>query len=241
METKLLRYLELLLKIMESVTNSKKLTALESGEFNNISKNLIEFLIINPGGLIFLEDTKKIKACKLAVEKLFELYTSDELYEEILEGGFGGLLFNELDSYAYRIKNLNPIFFSIKPKNKEFNIYYNEAMRCWLYGLSNSSIIIMASLLENILKEKLKKFSQKELLEILKNIKHIGKNKKQISFKDIIDIAKSKEIISKKSRVSADNLRERRNKIVHKGLDIDSDEALKLLNDTKNIFEKLFN
>jgi len=199
-------------------------------------------LSTNPGGLIFIENKEKIEACRVAVEKLFELYTPDELYEEILEGGFGGLMFDELDSYAYRAKKLMPIFLSIKPENKKFYTYYNEAMKCWLYGLSNSSIIIIASLLENILKDRLKDFSQKELLYIIEILKADKKNRRvQINFENLIDIAEYKGILSNKSKISSHDLRDKRNKIAHNGYNINSDEALDLINNTKTIFEELFN
>jgi len=228
MEAKLLRYIELLIKIYESVEDPKKLTESVSVEFNNILKYLIEFLISNPGGLIFIENKEKIKACKFAVEKVFKFYTPNEIYEEILDGGFGGLMFDELRAYTYRVRKLIPTFVSIKFENNEFNVYYNEAMKCWLYGLCNSSIIIIATYLENILKDKLISISKMEL--------HDRNN-----FENIINIAEYNRLISNKSKLSAHNLRGKRNMIVHHGYKISSDNALELIKETKDIVEELFN
>jgi len=242
MEKDLLRYIELLIRIIESVRDSSELKESESEELNKISKKLIEFLITNPGGLIFIENKEKINALKFAVKKLFELYPPDEIYEEILEGGFGGLMFDELDAYAYRVKKLMPTFLSKRPENDEFFVYYNEAMRCWLYGLNNSSIIIVTSLLENILKDMLKNFSQKELLKIIEIIRADEEYRRvQINFENLIDIAEYKGILSNKSKNSSHDLRKIRNKIVHKGYNIDSDKSLELLTNTKEILEELFN
>ena len=242
MEYKLIRYIELSIKLIESFSGSAKLTKSESDEFNKISKDVIEFLITKPGGLIFIENKKRIKACKFAVEKVLELHTSDELYDEVLEGGFNGLMFDELDTYTSRVRRLRPTFLSITPDNKEFYTYYDEAMRCWLYGLNNSSIIIIATLLENILKERLSDFNQKEIIKILEIIRADEKFKRvEINFDVLIDIAEYKGWLSEENKLSAHRLRKKRNKIVHNGLNISSNEAIDLINKTKNIFEELYN
>ena len=241
-ESKLKRYLELFIKIIEeSLDSEKKFSEEESNEFNEICKTLIEELITNPGGLIFIDEKEKIKTYKFGVEKLFELYSSEELFEEILGGGFGGLMFDELDNYVYRAKKLMPTFISIRPDSKDFfYTYYNEAMRCWLYGLTNSSLIITASLLENLLKEQINNLSQQEVQEVLKIVKADEKYKGiEVSFENLIDIAEIKGIISRKSKNTAHILRKKRNKIVHTGLNIDSDNSLELITKTKKIFEEL--
>lgn len=242
-ESNLKRYLELFKKIVEeAVYDEKKLSEEESNEFNDLCKNLIEYLIKNPGGLIFVKEKEKIKAYKFVVEKLLEIYSTDELFEEIIMGGFGGLMFDELDSYIYRAKKLIPTFISINPEQKEFYTYYNEAMRCWLYGLTNSSIIIIASLLENLLNEKINELSQEEIQKILRIIKVDNKYQGiEISFENLINIAETKGILSKKSKITAHRLRKIRNKVVHSGYNIDSDQALKLIKKIKEIIEEMFN
>ena len=237
LENKFKRYLELFIKIVDDVIEGdKKLSEDESNEFNDICKNLIEYLITNPGWLIFVEDKEKIKAYRFGAEKLFELYTSEELYEEIMGEGFGGLMFDELDNYVYRAKKLSPTFISVRPDNKEFYSYYDEAMRCWLYGLNNSSIIITASLLENLLKDEINNLSQEEIQNVLKIFKSDDKYKGvEVNFAEI------KCINAKSSNKSAHKLRKKRNKIVHTGISIDSDEALKLIINTKESFEELLN
>jgi hypothetical protein len=240
MENQIKRYIELLVKLFESSRDKKKLSQSESEEFNRICKDLFESLIYNPGGLIFVENTDRIDAYKFAIDRLFELYSREEIWEELSQGGFGGLIFEEMDNYADRVKKLKPTFISIKPEIKEFYTYYNEAMRCWLYGLNNSSIIIISSLLENLIKDKIEELNPEEVLEIIKSsdnkYKGIG-----INFEKLIDIAEYKNFISTDNKDAAHNLRKTRNKIVHTGRMIDTNKSLELIEKTKNIIEELLN
>ena len=76
MQKQLERYLDLLVKIVESITSGDhELTKEESDEFNELCKNLIEFLITNPGGLIFVSDYDRIGAYKSGIKLLFDLYS----------------------------------------------------------------------------------------------------------------------------------------------------------------------
>lgn len=242
MEDQIKKFIGLLVKFYESVKDKQKLSPDESEKFNNICKDLFEGLISNPGGLIFIEETERIDAYKFSIERLFELHSYEEIYDDLVQGGYNGLMFEEMDNYAYRAQQLRPTLISVKPENKEFYTYYDEAMKCWLYGLNNSSIIIIATLLESTLKNKLKNIGQNELQVMRKQIRSEKKQKRnQIDFEDFIDIAKVQGFLSNISKISSHRLRKKRNNIVHNRLEISSDEALELINSTKNIFEDVYN
>ncbi|MHB2154376.1 DUF4145 domain-containing protein [Calditrichota bacterium GD2] len=242
MKEELDRFITFLIKILEATEDTEKLKEIDEYEFNKVTKELIEFLITNPGGFIFIDDKDKIKAYKFAVKRLYELYSPEEITDEILEGGFGGLMLDAIDDYAYRATKLRPIFLTFRPENKEFYIYYNEAMNCWLHGLNNSSIIIISSLIENILKEILIKLPENDVIKVIKIIKEDEDIKRiEANFFDLINFAEKKGFISITSKENLHKLRNIRNAIVHKGITLDSDEALMHLENTKDVIEELLN
>ena len=122
MEDKLLRYTELLLKLYQSVIDNSGLAGEESGEFNRLCREIFEELIRNPGGIIYIGAREKKDVYKFAIERLFEIYSGEQIWDEILSGGYGGLVFDELDKYAERAKELIPTFINIKPSNREFYV-----------------------------------------------------------------------------------------------------------------------
>jgi hypothetical protein len=226
MEDKLLRHKELLLNLYQSVINKYSLTRKESEEFNRLCREIFEELIRNPGGVIYIKSKEKKEAYKLAIERLFEIYSREQISEEILSGGYGGVIFDELDKYAERAIELTPTFININPSYKEFYVLYNEAMKCWFNGLENSAVILSCTLLENTLKSEEGKRNK------------ASRNTRLCA---LIDKFKSLGLLSTFGAEKAHELRKIRNKIVHHGLNITSAEALILVRNTKDILEEIFN
>ena len=225
MEDKLLRYIELLVKLYQSVIDKSSLPEEESEEFNRLCREIFEELIRNPGGIIYIESKEKKDAYKFAIERLFEIYSGEQIWDELLSGGYGGIVFDELDKYAERAKELVPTFINIEPSNKEFYVLYNEAMKCWFYGLENSAVILSSTLLENTLKSK-----------DGKRINASGKT----NLCNLINKLESVGLLSTICAEKAHEIRKIRNKIVHHGLNIASSEALRLVRNTKDILEEIF-
>ena len=163
---------------------------------------------------------------KFAIERLFEIYSGEQIREEILSGGYGGVVFDESDKYAARAKELAPTFINIEPSYKEFYVLYNEAMKCWFNGLENSAVILSCTLLENTLKSEEGKRNK------------ASRNTRLCA---LIDKFKSLGLLSTFGAEKAHELRKIRNKIVHHGLNITSAEALILVRNTKDILEEIFN
>mgnify|MGYP000344973015 CR=1 FL=1 len=226
MEDKLLRHIELLIKLYQSVIDKYSLSKEESEEFNSLCDEIFEELIRNPGGIIYIGTKERKEGYKRVVEGLFEIYSGEHICDEILSGGYGGIVFDELDKYSERAKKLIPTFITIEPSYKEFYVLYNEAMKCWFNGLENSAVIISCTLLENSLKSEERK---------------IGKPSKNISLCGLINEFKSIGALSAAGAEKSHTLRKVRNKIVHHGLNVDSAEALILVRNTKDILEEIFN
>ena len=56
MKEKLERFIQLLIKILQKSENNEKLKEIDAKEFEQITRELMEFLITNPGGFIFIDD-----------------------------------------------------------------------------------------------------------------------------------------------------------------------------------------
>jgi hypothetical protein len=226
MEDKLLRYIDLLVNLYQSVIDKSNLSEEESAEFKRLCREIFEELIRNPGGIIYIESKEKKEAYKFAIERLFEIYSGEQIREEILSGGYGGVVFDESDKYAARAKELAPTFINIEPSYKEFYVLYNEAMKCWFNGLENSAVILSSTLLENTLKSE------------------DGKRNKDSSNAYLFDLINKFESLGLLSTIGAEKaheIRKIRNEIVHHGLNIASAEALRLVRNTKDILEEIFN
>lgn len=226
MEDKLLRYIELLLILYQSVIDKSSLQGKESEEFNRLCREIFEELIRNPGGIVYIKAKEKKDAYKFAIERLFEIYSGEQIWNEILSGGYSGIVFDELDKYAERAKELIPTFINIEPSNREFYVLYNEAMKCWFYGLENSAVILSCTLLENTLKSEEGKRNNAS---------------RNANLCALINKLKSLGLLSTFGAEKAHEIRKFRNKIVHHGLNIASAEALILVRNTKDILEEIFN
>ena len=183
--------------------------------------------------------SQKKEAYKFAIERLFEIYSGEQIWDEILSGGYSGVIFDELDKYAERAKELTPTFINIEPSYKEFYVLYNEAMKCWFNGLENSAVILSSTLLENTLKDQIKNLKDWETLKS----ERCKKNKKARSsnFQTLINKFESNGLLSSKSAEKAHEIRRVRNKIVHHGFNIASTEAIRLIRNTKDILEEILN
>jgi len=226
MEDKLLRYIELLLKLYQSVIDKSSLSGEESEEFNRLCREIFEELIRNPGGIIYIGAKERKDAYKSAIERLFEIYSGEQIWDEILSGGYGGIVFDELDKYAERAKELIPTFINIEPSYKEFYVLYNEAMKCWFNGLENSAVIISCTLLENTLKSEEGK---------------MDKQPRNTNLYVLINEFKSFGLLSASGAEKAHEIRKIRNTIVHHGLNVASAQALTLVRNTKDVLEEIFN
>lgn len=226
MEDKLLRHIELLLKLYQSVIDKSSFSREESEEFNSLCREIFEELIRNPGGIIYIGAKERKEAYKAAIERLFEIYSGEQIWDEFLSGGYGGIVFDESDKYSERAKKLIPTFINIEPSYKEFYVLYNEAMKCWFNGLENSAVIISCTLLENTLKSEERKRD---------------KPSSNINLCRLINEFKSIGALSAAGAEKAHTIRKIRNKIVHHGLNVASAEALNLVRNTKDILEEIFN
>ena len=219
MITELDRYIEILIKVLEGLqSHSKTPEKDEKEELERLTLKILHELVMNPGGIIFTENSySKKQSYRAAINFLFKSFNSEEFSDFFIEKQNE---LNELFEYEDRFKSLRPTFIDIKPTNqKQFFTFYNESMRCWLFGLDISAVIVISTLLEKTLKNKL------------------GRN---LKFEKLIDESYKKHIISLESKNHAHKLRKTRNRIVHDGIIVKKDESLKLITKTKNVIEEIY-
>ena len=123
-------------------------------EFGKLWKSIKKDLLWSPGQLIYIKNESKRDAVRRVIDAIWSDVIDSELLEEIT-GEYSDILVSIMGDYLDNAKLLTPTFISIDPNRPEFRIYYDEAMRAWLFGLYNSALIICCSLIEDVLQTEL--------------------------------------------------------------------------------------
>jgi uncharacterized protein YutE (UPF0331/DUF86 family) len=206
-------------------------------QFNELWNSIIEDLMWEPGKLIYINDPNELTSYETIIDIMWHTLDTEEMFNELTSGGYKGLMVDIVDNYIDRAKVIKPIFISIDPEIGDFNIYFNEAMKSYFYGLNKSALILSCSILENILKKKLNKVDDSLVYKLSK------KNGKTVviefSLKKLINNAATINLISCEEKETAHDIRELRNDAVHKMLHISSDQTYKAIINSKNLIESL--
>ena len=144
---------------------------------------------------------------------------------------------NLLGDYSDRIKKLRPSFVTTEPNNTEFEIIYKECMNAWLFGLNNAAIILCCSLIENLLKEKLKEVPKWEIYHTSNGLG--SQNRKLKSLDSLIKDAKKHNILDNQTKNKAFGIKNIRNHAIHDLQTISSNTTLNMIYDTKEIINKI--
>tara|TARA_R110002124_G_scaffold89692_1_gene229294 strand:+ start:8808 stop:9545 length:738 start_codon:yes stop_codon:yes gene_type:complete len=204
---------------------------------NELIKSISEYLISFPGTLIYESDAKKVQRNKAVIDLLWETVETDHIFDEIISGGYFGLLVQVMSDYAYRAKQLKPTFIGINPDNTEFATFFDEAMNCWLFGLKNASMILCFTILEETLEEALCQVKLDYVYE-LKN----PSNPKSIvvtKFRKLISDAHKEELITSEQATFLKTFTKKRNNAVHRLYSVTDSEALDYIIKTKETIEHL--
>jgi hypothetical protein len=203
----------------------------------NLHHQIVEQLIWTPGALIYIEDKKTLQRSKAVMNFVWDSLDPDEIFSDVTAGEYSGLLVNVIGDYIDRAKMLKPTFISINPSHTEFQVYFEEAMKAWLFGLSNSALILCCTIFELLLKEKL---SQKDSALVYKSLNgNENKGIQQFSLDKLIKNAYGAKLLDKEDKIIATNLRKLRNNSVHKLESISDKQVYDVLIQTKELIEKL--
>ncbi len=128
-------------------------------DLQEIKYEIIDILMWSPGSLIHTNNIFDLNEAEEAISKIWDEVDTDQHFDEITSGGYGGLLVNIIGDYIDRAKLIKPTFVSDE-LSTEFKIYYEQAMQAWIYGLNQASLILCCSIIENSLKNELENYLQ---------------------------------------------------------------------------------
>ncbi|MDZ7370261.1 MAG: DUF4145 domain-containing protein [candidate division KSB1 bacterium] len=235
---RILKLIQLIRDTYDFENNCMNMDENQSDEFESLWGSIVEDLMWAPGTLIYIEDENERKVTQSIINWIWDTTDSEEIFDEITGGGYSGLLVNIIGDYIDRAKKLRPTIISINPANIEFKSYFEEAMKAWLYGLNNSSLILCCSIIEDLLKTQLYNID----LNLALDLEYEGEKLKGIKNKKLerlIDEAYNHEIIDKREKESAHGIRILRNNALHNLEKIGEEQTLKAILGTKELVEKI--
>lgn len=207
---------------------------------NELMSSIRTYLLDYPGELIYEKDTSSIKRKLAVIDFLWKVYDDADHYDEIFGGDNTDFITNFASGYLKRAKMIRPTFFSIKKHTGlEFESYFREATRTWLYGCKYASIIICHSLLEGLLRNKLCDLNVEYAHKLYDWDRK--KSNPQYGFKELKGFTKKERILSKDLYKKLSTIQEKRNDAVHNLKTISDEEAYELILYTKDIVEYLLN
>jgi hypothetical protein len=211
----------------------------QTKEFNSLCESIVEELIWDPGSLIYIPDRSELKAAQVMIDMLWNSLEPDEIYYEMVRGGYSSILANIVNDYADRAKMLKPTLISVNPQNTEFYRYFDEAMKAWLYGLNSSALMLCCSIIEDILKTELYNIDPDLALDFERKGNIITGVKRNRNMQILINSAFDYKIIDKKHKSFAHKIRTLRNDAIHTLEKIDDKQTYQAILNTKDLIEKI--
>jgi Domain of unknown function (DUF4145) len=208
-------------------------------EFFSLWKSILEELVRSPGTLIILEDKTERKFAQEIIDRLWSLEDRDVIFDEITSGGYSCFLVNTIGDYIDRAKILKPTFISINTQDFEFNVYFEEAMKAWLFGLNSAALILCGAIIEKMIKTELLNLDPKILYNI-ESKKNISKGETNKNLCNLINLAFFHKIIDSQGKETAHRIRKFRNNAVHKLEIVSEEQTYRAILDTKQLIEKVW-
>lgn len=206
-------------------------------ETDKLMEEVVDYLVNSPGTLFYDNDHYRHKRSEAVVELLWKVTDSDEVFDQLLSGGSTGLFASKIRDYSKRVRMLKPTFTSIDPENTKFSRYFEEAMNAWLHGLPNAALIISFAILEDLLKDGLRRRNPEYVYDLIDPDDPKGVN--PVSNSRIIKSAFDEGLIDEQEMDILNHIRKLRNDSLH-NLDTPSDEEVyEIIIQTKEIVESL--
>ena len=127
LQERILKLVEIFRKSIDPKNLDFKVPENMKQEFENLWESIVEELVWYPGTLIYLKNKSELKVAQTIIDIIWSRLDKDEIFDEMMSGGYAGLLIDIIGDYADRVKMLKPTFISINPKNSDFQIYFQEA------------------------------------------------------------------------------------------------------------------
>lgn len=212
-------------------------------EYQQLRRQLRQLLISNPGTLVYIGNDDTAIGAMPFYEIWRDILSIEEEdvedYDELIEDTHSvGVIEDAIE----RSKIISPQFIFVNPNILNFNRYYEQAVRAYIYDLNNASLIIICSFLETALKEKLSEYKL-DAVDLKYEIDDKG-NRYPVGvcskFTDQIDKCYAEDMITREDKDKLHKIRKLRNDAVHEGKAVPAEQILESINDMKSIFENLF-
>jgi len=234
LEEKLLRYTEILIHIHKAEDRFDSLYPGEREEYAKLLNVIRMILLINPGILVssFLD----AKMMKLIVGIIWG--QDDEFDLDIYIGAESDFGQNMVQGYFDRVRKLGPVVVSLNPDLLPFKTQLQEAVRCFAHGLNTACFILLVSVLETALRDRLKYHDGSYELKLDKNKRYLGVG--PITFTPIVELAYREGIIHSLNHKKLLSIAKLRNDAIHEAKEIEEEETVKALEECIRILEHLY-
>ena len=209
----------------------------KQAETGELMTEISDYLVEYPGKLFYHEDPERLKKYKFVVDVLWETFDSDQIFDKLHDSGYSSLLSDMMLSFSSRVRMLKPTFISVKPDSTEFSMYFEEAMKAWLYGVPNAALFICFTVIEDVLKDRLCQLNVDYVYE-LKDPDN-PKGVRTISFDRIIMAAKTEGLINNREKNILFDIKKMRNDSIHNLAPVSDKEVYDAIMNIKKIVEKL--
>lgn len=124
-------------------------------EWNETAQETQNYLIEFPGELIPVNRAIDVEHYKSRIGHILSTVKEDEWLENLLDFSSNETVSLFINEFIKNARHLRPVFISVNYKSRDFIKYISESFRAWSYGLYNSSMIIMHSVVEEALRNSL--------------------------------------------------------------------------------------
>ena len=206
-------------------------------ETDRLMEEVVDYLVSSPGALFYDNNHSRHKRSEAVVELLWKVTDSEEVIDQLLSGGSTGSFSNKIRDFSKRVRMLKPTFISIDPENTKFSRYYEEAMNAWLHGLPNAALIISFAILEDLLKDGLRRRNPEFVYDLIDPDDPKGVN--PVSNSRIIKSAFDEGLIDQQEMDILNHIRKLRNDSLHNLDSVSDEEVYEIIIQTKEIVESL--
>jgi hypothetical protein len=206
-------------------------------ELMTLRKEIFGEFVWNPGRVIKADNSEHAEHIRSMLSKFWlSLAEEEKIFDEMLSGGFDGILANIIGEYVERLKMVKPMVVCISPGDYHFDSFYSEAINAWLSGAGRAAVGLCGSILEEVLFTELSKIDREIALTF--NVKGNSiASIQSLTLDKLITLAKKKGLISNQDADIAHSIRLLRNDILHEMKGTDDQETLEALDNTRKVIE----
>jgi hypothetical protein len=205
----------------------------------NLYKEIFEDFVWNPGRVIWAESSEEAENVRNVLSKFWSSLAEEEkIFEEMLSGGFSGIVANYMGDYVERLKLVKPMVITIDPEDYKFGSFYSEAIQAWLFGAGRAAVGLCGSILEEVFFTELSKSNR----QIALSFNFTGESVtglQSVTLQKLINLAKEDGLVSNKDAILAHDIRRLRNDVLHELKAVNDLTTLEAIDNTRKVIESI--